>query len=188
MAGLVPNFANFGGRMDIDFQVVWELQNLGFGNRASIRQRNREHEIAVLESFRIQDRVAAEVTQAYAQVRSSAERLAAAEPALTDARESLTKNLEGMMQTRRVGNVLFLVIRPSEVVFALQAMGNANTDYFAAVADVNRAQFRLYRALGHPAQCLAGTISDKTVRGAMPEAKKRKEPAATMLAPRPVRN
>ena len=41
---------------------------------------------------------------------------------------------------------------------AVQAFAQANADFFAAVADYNRAQFRLYRALGHPAQCLANNV------------------------------
>jgi outer membrane protein TolC len=181
--GTGGNFSSFGGRMDYDVQVIWELQNLGLGNRATIKQRRSEHDIATMESYRTQDRIAAEVTQAYSNVIAAGERLAAAEPALKDARESLTKNLEGMMQTRRAGNVLFLVVRPAEVVNAVQAMGQANTDYFAAVADFNRAQFRLYRALGHPSQCLAGNVTDITARGAMPEVKANGPPAAEMLRP-----
>jgi hypothetical protein len=54
--------------------------------------------------------------------------------------------------------LVVLIVRPQEVVAALQARAQANADFFAAVADYNRAQFRLYRALGHPAECLAGAI------------------------------
>jgi hypothetical protein len=39
-------------------------------------------------------------------------------------------------------------------VAAVQALDQAYRDYFGAVADANRAQFRLYRALGHPAACV----------------------------------
>jgi hypothetical protein len=47
------------------------------------------------------------------------------------------------------------VIRPQEVVAALQTVAQAYTDYYSAVADYDRAQFRLYHALGHPAQNVA---------------------------------
>jgi hypothetical protein len=47
------------------------------------------------------------------------------------------------------------VFRPQEAVAAVAALDQAYRDYFAAVGDQNRAQFQLYRALGHPAQCLA---------------------------------
>ena len=32
---------NFGGRSDFDVQVLWEFQNLGFGNRAQVNQHGR---------------------------------------------------------------------------------------------------------------------------------------------------
>jgi hypothetical protein len=53
-----------------------------------------------------------------------------------------------------VGNVILPVIRPQEAVAAVQALAQAYNDYYGAVADYDRAQFRLYRALGQPAQAL----------------------------------
>jgi hypothetical protein len=73
---------------------------------------------------------------------------------LKEAAETVKTNLEGLSQTRRVGDTLVLVFRPQEVVAAVQALDQAYRDYFGAIADANRAQFRLYRALGHPAQCV----------------------------------
>ena len=51
------------GRVDPSVQVQWELRNLGFGNRALVRERQAESQQATIELFRIQDRVAAEVVQ-----------------------------------------------------------------------------------------------------------------------------
>jgi hypothetical protein len=45
---------------------------------------------------------------------------------------------------------LIPIVRPQEAVASLQALAQAYTDYFTAVTDFNRAQFRLYRALGNP--------------------------------------
>jgi len=78
--------------------------------------------------------------------------------ALREALDLVEKSLEGLGQTRRVGDAVLLVVRPQEAVAAVQALGQANADFYAAVGDYNRAQFRLYRALGHPAQCLAGAV------------------------------
>jgi hypothetical protein len=64
------------------------------------------------------------------------------------------KNFVGLGQTRGAGNLLQLVIRPQEAVAAVQALAVAYADYYATVADYNRGQFRLYRALGAPAQAL----------------------------------
>ena len=149
---------DFGGRFDIDVQLLWEFQALGFGNKARVAERRAEYEVATLDLFRTQDRIAAEVATRFAEVRSAAQRLNDAEPALKEAIELVQKNTEGLGQTRRIGDALTLVVRPQEAVAALQAFAQANTDFFAAVADYNRAQFRLYRALGHPAQCLAGAV------------------------------
>jgi outer membrane protein TolC len=144
-----------GARNSMDLQVLWEFQNLGFGNRARINERRAEHQATVLQLFQTQDRVAAEVAQAYAQVQSAAARIGEAQAGLRDAVESAAQNIEGMSQTKKAGNIILLVIRPQEAVAAVQALAQAYSDYYGAVADFNRAQFRLYRALGNPAQALA---------------------------------
>jgi outer membrane protein TolC len=152
-----PNddLSHFGARMDLDLQVLWKLDNLGFGNQAQVRERQADNRLAVLELFRTQDRVAAEVAQAHAQARSAAARLGQSEAELRDAVESADKNLEGLRQTG-TGAALTTLVRPQEVVAAVQALAQAYADYDAAVADYDRAQFRLYHALGNPAQALAG--------------------------------
>jgi outer membrane protein TolC len=152
--GLNNTLSNFGSRSDFDVQLMWELQNLGLGNRARIQERSADNRAAALELLRTQDRVAAEVVQAHAQALSAAARVEQAEIELKDAVDSLDKNFEGLGQTRRAGDVILLVVRPQEVVAALQALAQAYADYFGAVADYDRAQFRLYRAIGRPAQCL----------------------------------
>lgn len=146
--------SNFGARNDMDIQLLWQLDNLGFGNRARVNERRAEHQVAVLESFRLQDRVAAEVAQAYAQLESAAVRVGEAESGLKDAVDSVEKNFVGVSQTRRVGDINLLVIRPQEVVAAIQALAQSYNDYYSTVGDYNRAQFRLYRALGQPAQLM----------------------------------
>jgi outer membrane protein TolC len=148
------SLSNFSGRGDLDLQLVWEFQNLGLGNRARVKERRAENEIAVLELFRTQDRIAAEVVQAHAQVQSAAARVADAAAAVKDAVESANQNLEGLGQTRGAGNQLVLLIRPQEAVASVQALAQAYADYYGAIADHDRAQFRLHRALGQPAQAL----------------------------------
>jgi outer membrane protein TolC len=159
--GLDESVNRFSARSDFDVQLVWELQNLGFGNRARIRQRRSEHQQSLLDLLAIQDRVAAEVAQAFAQVKSAASRMGTAEYGLKRALLSADKNYKGLGGTKNLGgNVEVLVIRPQEVVQALQALSQAFNSYYGAVADYNRAQFRLYRALGHPAQVITGAFND----------------------------
>lgn len=152
--------SNFGARGDFDVQVLWEFQNLGFGNHARVAEQRAEHRLAVLESFRLQDQVAAEVARAYALARSAAARLTDAEAGVKDAVQTVEKSFEGLSQTRRAGNLIVLVIRPQEAVAAVQSLSQAYSDYYGAMADYNRAQIRLYHALGQPAQLVLGCGQD----------------------------
>jgi outer membrane protein TolC len=152
--GVNDNLSNFGGRNTIDVQLLWEFQNLGFGNHALVKQREAEKQQAILTLFRTQDLVAAEVVTAHAQASRAVNRVRLAEEELRNAILTVEKNLEGLQQTRNVGGVLVLVFRPQEVVAAIQSLDQAYRDFYGAIADANRAQFRLYRALGQPAQCL----------------------------------
>jgi outer membrane protein TolC len=146
----------YGLRSDVEIQVVWEFQNLLFGNRAKIKERQAENVATMLELFRLQDDIAAEIAKAHAQAHSAYNRLADAESGLKDAAESVDKNFQGLSQTRRAGELIILLVRPQEVIAAVQTLAQAYTDYYGAVGDYNRAQFRLYRALGYPAQHLTG--------------------------------
>lgn len=152
--GVNDNLSNFGSRFSVDLQAVWEFQNLGLGNRALVREREADGRRALLELLRTQDTVTAEVVQAHAQLDRASRRLKAAEDGVTNAVASAEKNLQGLGQTKRVGEQLVLVFRPLEAVAAVTALDQAYRDYYQAVSDHNRAQFRLYRALGHPGQAL----------------------------------
>ena len=125
----------------IDAERLREFTALGFGDKAQTNERRDQLEGATIDLFRTQDRIATEVATAFAHVRTAAQRLNAAEPALREALERAQKNT-----------------RPQETTSAIQALAQANTEFFAAVADYNRAQFRLYCALGHPTQCLANPV------------------------------
>ncbi|MGL4554350.1 MAG: TolC family protein [Gemmataceae bacterium] len=164
--GINSNVGNFTARNSMDVQVIWELQNLGLGNRALVRRRTAEYEEATLRLFRLQDQVAAEVVQGHARAERARARRSLAEEALKDARSTLEKSLEGLGQTKRAGEMLLLVVRPQEVVAAVAALDQGYRDYYAAIADGNRAEFALYRALGHPAQELMTMMPDAQAAGA----------------------
>jgi len=143
------------GRFDSITMLVWEFRNLGFGNRTLIRQRAAEQQRAMTELFRIQDRVAAEVTEAHARVQSAVLRISRAETEVKEARITFEGNLKAITETTRFGDRLRLVNRPLEVVVALQQLARAYDNYFTSVSDYNKAQFQLYWALGYPASVLA---------------------------------
>ena len=102
-----------------------------------------------------QDKVAAEVAQCHSQLATSSERVALADSGLKSALVSYEGNLKGMSETYRFGDVLNLVNRPQEVVAALAQLDQAYKNYFLSVQDYNRSQFRLFRAVGYPAEVLA---------------------------------
>ena len=172
------SLSNSGGRMDVDVQLLWQLDNLGFGNYARVQQRRAENQQAVVELLRVEDRVAAEVSQALAQAQTATARVGLAGRGLRLAVESAEKNLAGVSQTQRAGDLVVLVIRPQEAVASVQALAQAYTDFYGAVADANRAQFRLYRALGKPAQMLLDQAGGECA--ASPAA----NPAPALPAPR----
>jgi outer membrane protein TolC len=152
-AGQGGSLGSMGLRSDWDLEAIWELKNLGFGNAALIRERRAAVDLARDQHFRFHDYVAKEVMQSWAQLRAADERAVAAEGELQQAWLSATKNLEGLGETKRpAGNIVILVIRPQEVTAAMQALVQAYYNYYGVTAEFNRAQFRLYRALGNPAQ------------------------------------
>lgn len=160
--GTGGTLSDFGVRSDFDLEAIWELRNLGFGNRALIRQRQADFDRSRIEATRVRDIVAKEVTQVWADLQSANRRIREAERELKQALISANENLEGLGETKRVaGNIRELVIRPLEVVFALQVLDKAYYRYFGAIADYNRSQFRLYRALGNPAQALG--VNDRSL-------------------------
>jgi hypothetical protein len=139
------------GRADVSLQLVWQLENLGIGNLARIKQSRGRQSQAIVDLRRAQDTVAAEVTEAHARVQSAAARVVQADRALRTGIITLNGSVEGLSQTSRFGDVLKLISRPQEAVYSLQLLQRAFDEYFTTVADYNRAQFELFHALGYPA-------------------------------------
>ncbi len=139
-------FGNFGARGDVAASLFWELQNLGFGDRAIIHRRAFERNSAELEKVKVEARVAAEVVAAY-------ETRAAASGQIKESRETVIEALDSMKLNFiniRQGAELPRATRPIEVLQPIQALAQARTDYLQAVLTYNRAQFRLNRAIGQP--------------------------------------
>jgi outer membrane protein TolC len=152
--GLGPNSSlnQFGGRDDVSLQLIWQFDAFGIGNLARIKEQRGGQSQTFIELYRAQDMVAAEVTEAHANLQSAAVRVGQADRSLRTAIIAYNGNVEGLRQTTRFGDVLVLVYRPQEVVYALKLMKVAFDEYFTTVADYNRAQFELFHALGYPAQ------------------------------------
>jgi outer membrane protein TolC len=143
------------GRDDVSIQLTWQLQNFGFGNLARIKEQRGMESQAIIELRKTQDTVAEEVNQAHARLQSATARVSQADRSLRTGIITFNGALEGLKQTSRFGDVLELVTRPQEAVYSLQMLRVAFDEYFATVAEYNRAQFGLFHALGYPAHQVA---------------------------------
>ena len=159
--GSNSSIGNGGLRGDLDLQILWQFDNLGLEATAAASTKAARRRIIRpnWSCFACRTCIAAEVIQARAEAQAADVRVTMAEKEVRVAIDSVDKNLAAFAQTRRVGNGVQMPVRPAEVVLAVQALAQAYVDYYGAVADVNRAQFHLYRALGKPAQCLVQTAA-----------------------------
>jgi outer membrane protein TolC len=181
----VDSLNHWSGRSDWDAEVVWQFKNLGFGNRGLVTQRRGEQRQALVELLNIQDQVAEDVVQAYAQVEAAAVRVGRAEAEVKAGLASYAGNLRGLSETVRAGELLQLVNRPQEVVAALQQLQQAYINYYTSANDFNRAEFRLYHALGYPAQRLA---CGNQFGDPVPVDPSRPAPLPPVRAPQPCQN
>ncbi len=141
--GRNDDLQNFGVRGDFDALAIWQVRNLGFGNRAIQQERASQHRQAHLQYEWIRDQVIAEVTQAYSRARYRKEQMDFAQQQVVAAADALPLNLKGIRDR---------VIRPIEAQQAIAGLAAARSLYLASVVDFNRAQLELIRALGEPPQ------------------------------------
>ncbi len=64
--GLGPNSSlnQWFGRDDVSFQFIWQLDGMGIGNLARIKQQRGQQSQAIIDLFHWQDQVAADVNRA----------------------------------------------------------------------------------------------------------------------------
>jgi outer membrane protein TolC len=184
-AGANQSLGSNAPRFDIEVAAVWQLQNGGLGNVGRIRQRRADQDLAAIDLTRTIYRVKSEVSQAVARLQTAQVRVVETEEGVRQAIESADKNFIGLRETTRpAGEILRLVVRPQEVVQAIEALNTAYQQYSAAVNEYNAAQFELYRALGNPAQwvtCGASLTPPASPAPASPPA----TPTPTPSAPPP---
>jgi outer membrane protein TolC len=142
-------------RDDVAPALMWQLDSCGMGNAGMIKWMRGNASGAMVQLFKVQDMVAADVTRSQARLQSAAARVVQAERELRGALINYKGNFEGLTQTKRFGNVLQLIFRPQEAVFSLKLLKLAYDDYWATVAEYNTAQFMMFHALGYPARELA---------------------------------
>ena len=99
--------------------------------------------------------MAADVTRTHARVQSAAARVLQADRAFRTGIVAFNGHLEGLEQTRRLGNMLVLTFRPQEAVYSLDLLSRAFNEYFTTVAEYNRASSNYSTRLGYPAREIA---------------------------------
>jgi outer membrane protein TolC len=137
--GLGSSFQNYGDRMDFDAAAFWEIRNFGAGELAARCEAQSRVRQARFRHVQALDRVAAEIVEAHAQVQAKRDQLSLAESAIAAARDSYRRNQERIINAQGL---------PIEVLQSITALDQAQRLYATTIADYNRAQFRLHRALG----------------------------------------
>jgi outer membrane protein TolC len=167
--GGMNNFVgDFSARSDLTASAYWELENWGLGYAARVRERRADAEAANFQLVDVEAMVAAQVSEA---AKVAAARFAA----LTPARRAVEEALE-MYRKLKESSFGMAGPRPQfdalEPLLAIQALNNARVQYLAEVIDFNRAEFRLYTALGNPPLCAEPAVHELPLP-AVPESRKR---------------
>jgi outer membrane protein TolC len=156
---------HFGSRSDFDASLIWRLQNLGFGDRAAVRQQLALQRQAVLRLRQVEELVVTQVVQTQVRIQGWRQRVEITRAALFDDKgepkgpvfESLRLNFD---LVRRQPNT-----RPLEVLDSVRSVGDALNAYAEAITGYDRARFRLLIVLGLPPQELLRLLADPDQAG-----------------------
>ncbi|MGL6075580.1 MAG: TolC family protein [Fimbriiglobus sp.] len=143
--GLNDDLARFEARNALGVQFYWEVKNLGFGNRSEAAERKAILSQANFQLVEAQAKASMEIVEAAQMAAAKHDSLELAERAVREASELY-----------RIQKELPDPLRPMQ---AIQVLNQTQQSYLTAVIEFNRAQYRLYTALGNP---MAG--SDHAVR------------------------
>ena len=119
--------------------MFWQLDNLGFGNVATTKQRRSERELATLEWHNQRATIRDEVVTAYGRMEQTYESMRIAERRLGNAERGLQQDLQ------RIRGGVGL---PVEVLDSMELLVEARTALILATADYDIAQFQLFVAIG----------------------------------------
>jgi len=145
--GPTGSFSSLGGRNDVSASLFWELRGMGLADRGHRRVAEARKQTADIELVRVQAQVSNDVVAAFKARAAALLWMDEAKESVVDATESLGLNMTNI----RSGAGLPGATRPIEVLQPIQALAQARIDYLSAVLAYNRAQFRLFRAIGQPA-------------------------------------
>jgi outer membrane protein TolC len=144
--GANGTLGNLGGRNDFAASLFWDLRGFGLIDLAAVRRRSADKNTADIDLIRVRAQVANDVVASFETRAAAAAQIEEARESVAEARQSLDLNLSNI----RRGAGLPGATRPIEVLQPIQALAQARSDYLVAVLAYNRAQFRLFHALGRP--------------------------------------
>lgn len=142
--GINDQLGDFSSRNALSAQLYWEIRNLGFGNRAEAAERQAVLDQANFQLIDAQARAVSEIVEAAQLAAARYESLDLAEQAVKEATELYRINLESITNVVDPKNLVD-ALRPLQ---ALQALNQARLGYVNAILDFNRAQYRLFTAVG----------------------------------------
>jgi outer membrane protein TolC len=136
-----PLLGNFAGRTDLDVRAYWSLQNMGFGNMALWNTRRAQVGVALGDQSLAINQIRREVAAALAAAKASRGQIDVTARQLATAQNGFREDLDRIRGT---------IARPIEVENSLDLLADARQKHLRAIIDYNRAQFRLFVALGSP--------------------------------------
>jgi outer membrane protein TolC len=152
----MPRFGGFSGRSDLDAVLYWSLRNLGVGNKALIDAARSRLRTSQLQELDVLDAVREEVVAAYVQALSWLAQLSRQADAVRAGERALKEDLIRVRGREGL---------PIELLDSLRQVTDARRDYLNAIIGYNRAEIRLYVALGNPpADMLARPVPDQLLR------------------------
>lgn len=133
------DFSPLRGRSDFDVVAVWNVQNLGFGNRARVRGADAALGATIAGYDLAVNQIRREVTEALADARAAVAQITTAEAALVTAEEGFKLEMERIKQAQG---------RPIEILDSFRQLLESRQELLRAVVAFNTAQFRLFVAVG----------------------------------------
>jgi outer membrane protein TolC len=131
--------SHFGGEADYTVGLSWRIGPGGLFDKGRVNATKAQFATAQFSELKLKDAITSEVVSDLVRLRSTSAQIGLAKRNLETATETLRLTRE--RKQFGVGVVL-------EDIEAQQALNQARSDYFTAVAEFNKAQFALDRAVG----------------------------------------
>lgn len=144
--GINAYMGDFSARTQVNTGLVWEFRNLGCGDIYLTQERRADLDQALYRLTMVEAKVGAEVSESAKVAAAKYEQLDSARKAVSEATETY----------RKLKDSSFNMIGPRaqydalEPLTAIQQLNQARLHFLSAVIDFNRAQFRLFAAMGYP--------------------------------------